>query len=125
MRFSYTIGTKLMAAVGAMMALTVALNYYSLASISAFKAQFDNAIDNTVTRLTLAGAITTENAQMAAAQKGMILSAFTKDTAGLENNIREFRQSMALMRKSLDQIRLLLITDEDKRLGGELDASED
>jgi hypothetical protein len=52
MRFSYTIGTKLLAAVGALMALTVALNYYSLASISAFKVQFDNAIDNTVTRLT-------------------------------------------------------------------------
>ena len=61
---------------------------------------------------------------MAAAQKGMILSGFTKDTAGLENNIREFRRSSGLMRKSLDQIRPLLITDEDKRLGSELDASE-
>jgi methyl-accepting chemotaxis protein/methyl-accepting chemotaxis protein-1 (serine sensor receptor) len=123
MRSSYTIGTKLMAAVGAMMTLTVVLNYYSLTSIGDFKGQFDNAID-TVAKVTLAESISAANSGMIAAQRGVIVSAFTKDTPELESDKQEFRKNADLMRKALDQLSPLLITDEGKRLTNELAASE-
>jgi methyl-accepting chemotaxis protein/methyl-accepting chemotaxis protein-1 (serine sensor receptor) len=124
MKSSFTIGTKLMAAVGAMMTLTVVLSYYSLTAISASKAQFDNAIDGAVSKLTLAETIANANSAMVAAQKGVILSAFAKDKAEGRRSEREFRQSANVMRKSINRMRPLLIADENKRMLAEIDASE-
>jgi methyl-accepting chemotaxis protein len=124
MRTSHTIGAKLLTAFGAMIALTVALSYSSLTSISAFETQFDNAIDRTVSNLTLAETISAANSGMIAAQRGVILSTYAKDTSERENDKQDFRNYADLMRKSLDRINPLLTTDENKRMAGELIASE-
>jgi methyl-accepting chemotaxis protein len=125
MRTRYTIGTKLMAAIGALIVLTIFLNYSSLRSIGAFKTQFDNALDKTVVKITLAEGIATANLQMLAAQRGMILSAFAKDTVEMEKDKAEFLRSAESVRKSLDEIGPLLISEEGKRLSTEVAASED
>jgi methyl-accepting chemotaxis protein len=124
MTTSYTIGAKLLAAVGAMIALTTVLSYSSLTSISAFKAQFDHAVDNTTLNITLAETLTAANARMIAAQSGIILAAFAKDAGAMDKDKQAFRQDAEVVRKSLDQMRPLISTDEGKRLGGELAASE-
>jgi methyl-accepting chemotaxis protein len=125
MRTSHTIGAKLLTAFGAMIALTVALSYSSLTSISAFKSQFDHAIDATVLRMSLSEDIATANFQMISAQRGTILSAFAKDTVELEADKVTFRQKAELIRKSLDEIKPLLVSEEGKRLAEEIAASKD
>jgi methyl-accepting chemotaxis protein len=125
MRTSHTIGAKLLTAFGAMIALTAVLSYSSLMSISGFKSQFDHAIDTTVLKITLSEAIASANFQMLAAQRGMILSTFAKDAAELQKDKQAFRQNAELIRKSLDEIRPLLVAEEGKRLAGEIAAGKD
>lgn len=123
MRSGFTIGAKLLAAVGAMIALTIVLGYSGLKSIGAFKAQFDNALDVSARKLVLADAIIAANSEMISAQRGMILAAFAKDAPDLENYKQLFRENTSLLLTSLDKMRPLLKTDEGKQLNKELAAT--
>lgn len=125
MTTGHTIGAKLLTAFGAMIALTTALSYFSLTSISVFKSQFDHAIDTTVLKMSLSETIATANFQMIGAQRGVILSTFAKDPVELETDKETFRQKAELIRMSLEEIKPLLVSEEGRRLASEIAVSKD
>lgn len=125
MTTGHTIGAKLLTAFGAMIALTTALSYFSLTSISVFKSQFDHAIDTTVLKMSLSETIATANFQMIGAQRGVILSTFAKDPVELETDKETFRQKAELIRMWLEEIKPLLVSEEGRRLASEIAVSKD
>jgi methyl-accepting chemotaxis protein len=62
---------------------------------------------------------------MLAAQRGMILSTLAKDSAERQRDKQTFRQNAEVIRKAVDQIRPLLISEEGKHFAGEIAAGKD
>ncbi|MGA2433823.1 MAG: methyl-accepting chemotaxis protein [Bryobacteraceae bacterium] len=122
MRSKVTIGTKLMSGVAIIVALAVILGYAGLSSLGAFKEQFDTVADRTARKIVLAGEIAAAASEMVSAQRGIILATFSKDPADVETYNQAFRQNGETIRKALEEMRPLLVTEEGRALTAEIDA---
>ena len=116
----FTIGTKLLTGTGIAFALALILGGWGLHSVGNFRASFDIAVDQTVRKLTLAETAVTANSEMISAQRGMILAAFAKDRAELEKGKNSFATNAELLRRSMDEIRPLLVKEEGKQATADL-----
>ena len=85
MKLKSTIETKLMGGTVALFALAAVLGYNGLSTDNKFKDEFDNAVGSTVQKVLLADKIGIANSEMISTQRGIILAAFAKDNAELEN----------------------------------------
>ncbi len=124
MRKEIPIGKKLMAGAAVMFALTVTLAYFGLSSMANFKAQFDEAVDHTVRKSTLANRIVAANGDMIAAQRGVILATYSKDSADLAKQKDAFQQASDKVRAAIEEMRKLHISEEGKQLTAEIAAQE-
>jgi methyl-accepting chemotaxis protein len=119
-----TIGKKLMTAMGALLASAVALGYIGLNSIGTFRELFDNTVQKTVRKISLADAVLTANAEMLSAQRGVLLVAFAKDTSQGNKYRTAFESNAGAVRDALVAIQPLLITDDARALVAEITSLE-
>jgi methyl-accepting chemotaxis protein len=123
MKLKSTMETKLMGGTIALIALAAVLGYSGLSSAGKFKDEFAKVAGPTVTKVVLADKIGSARTEMVSAQRGIVLSALTKDGAELEQNQQKFKQHLESIQQALDQIRPLLHKEEAKTLVADIAAS--
>ena len=111
-----TIGTKLMASAGVMLALTLLLSYSGLSTLNTFKKQFDEAVGSSLRKIQLANAMVIGNSEMISEQRGEILAANAKDKSELEKYEKTYKQNLQTVQSSIEEVRPLLINSEAKSL---------
>jgi methyl-accepting chemotaxis protein len=123
MRQKLTIGTKLMGGTAVLFALTAVLGYSGFRTANKFKDEFDETVDGSVHKVVLADRIGLANSELISAQRGIILAGFAKDKAEIEKYRQTFQQQGEIIRKALDEARLLLKKEEAKTLTADIAAS--
>jgi len=114
MRSNLTIGTKLMAGTAATFVLTLILSYSGLAAMGKFKEQFDTGVAVMLQKVVLCDKLVMANAEMASAQRGLILAAYAKDAAETEKYRQMFRQNTEILQTTLDEVRERMVREEAK-----------
>lgn len=117
-----TFGTKInctFAALATVLALTVWFGFHTAGSLGE---SLDDATGKTTRKLNLIGALDTGRANMAAAQRGLVMFTFAKDSAPASAAKHLFRESSESFRKTLAEISPLLITEEGKQLVSHMEA---
>ncbi|MGE5647629.1 MAG: methyl-accepting chemotaxis protein [Acidobacteriota bacterium] len=110
-----TIGKKLFASFGALLALMLVLSYTSLNAIGVLGGHIDDVANRTAKKVLLAGEINTSVADMRAAVRSVVLSAALKDSRELEASRQAFRDSSKKIENTLAEMRPLLATERGKR----------
>ena len=103
-----------------MLALMLVMGVMSLNSISGLNAELQTATLKTARRLQLSGTIDTAGSDMLAAQRGIVMFSFGKDPARVQTSKAQSDSAADTWQKAIDEIRPLLITDEGRRLVGQL-----
>jgi methyl-accepting chemotaxis protein len=120
---SLTLGAKISLSAGALtLALLLAL-WFGFRTIANINATFENTAGSTSRKVELAGAINTAEANMAAAQRGLILYTYNKDQAQASAARQLFQESSATLKDALSEIRPLLITAEAKQAAARIDSN--
>ncbi len=121
----YTIGQKLFACFLGMVVVAGILGYAGLHTVSSMDKTITQLVNVSSKKLDLVGAMNAAEADMFVAQRGMILSAFVKDSAKVESERTAFLSKSAIAKKKLEEVRGLLSSDATERytasLNGELD----
>src|SRR5690348_9746222 len=105
-----TIGSKLLGSTAGMIVLALVLAWSGLESLDKSNDQFHIVVDRTVPRILLANKMLGADLEMLAAQRGVVLAAFTKDLANLDKYQQAFQQQAQLMQTSLDEFQPLIVT---------------
>ncbi len=121
MKSHMTIGTKLMMCFGASVAVTLILGFTSVRSIGKLNAGLANAVNTTARSLQNTGQISTASSDMLAGQRGLIVYAYSKSSAGVNRAGAIFESAAARYEKALQEIRPLITNEEGRRIWGELD----
>jgi methyl-accepting chemotaxis protein len=108
MRTEVSLGMKLMAGFSVMLALTLVLSYTALTSLGGMKSSFDATVDNTAKKIMLADQINTAESDMFAFQRGVVLYAYIKDSAKMEENKQSFDAKSDFALKAITDITPLL-----------------
>ena len=124
MRTKVTFGARLMAGTGGAFIVAVTLSYFGMSAMSSFRDRFDEAVDRTVRKIQLANTIEAANADMAAAERGILLAAFVKDAAEGQKHQRTFAKDRELVQSSLAALKPLLETAEAQALTDEIGSLE-
>jgi CHASE3 domain sensor protein len=99
-----------------MLALMLVMGVASLVSISALNAELETAVQKTAWRLQLAGVIDTTGSDMLAGMRGIVMFTFGKQPAKVQMCSDQFHSSADRWQKAIDDVRLLLVTEEGKQL---------
>jgi methyl-accepting chemotaxis protein/methyl-accepting chemotaxis protein-1 (serine sensor receptor) len=90
--------------------------FMSLLGMSRLNQQLEDATQNTARRLQLGGAMDTAGSDMLASMRGIELFAFAKDPARVQASKEQFDSAAAASQKAIDEVRGLLVLEENKRL---------
>ncbi len=112
----WTLGAKLSAVFAATGVILLAISLFSLKTLGEMSERFSVAVGHTVRKIKLAGDLDTSRAEMAAAQRGMIMFAYNKNTAEMDRWKRRFQEDGAAFEKTLAEMRTLLVTQEGRTL---------
>ena len=113
MKSQMKIGTKLMASFGAMLALTLALSWSSLTSISDLSADLNEAVNSEARKIALNGHLVGAVGDMLALERGIVLRA--EDRAEAEKYKREFGEKFGEAAQALKGLQPLLETDIERQ----------
>jgi methyl-accepting chemotaxis protein len=113
---SYSIGTRLAAAMTAVLIFTMLLSGAYVIAIREMKASLDRTADVTMRKVRLGVELDTIKSDMYVAQRGFVLAAFLGDSARMQEEHAEFQNQTALFRKTLDGVAPLLETTQGKEL---------
>jgi methyl-accepting chemotaxis protein/methyl-accepting chemotaxis protein-1 (serine sensor receptor) len=116
MNSQMTIGRKLMLAFTGLITLLVVLSFAFLSAVGTLKENFDTAVDKTARKISLSATLDAAESDMLAWQRGMMLYAFTKDSAQVETAKQRFREAAEIANRSVEEIRPLLVDEEGRRL---------
>uniref|UniRef100_Q02A59 Methyl-accepting chemotaxis sensory transducer n=1 Tax=Solibacter usitatus (strain Ellin6076) TaxID=234267 RepID=Q02A59_SOLUE len=116
MNSQMTIGKKLMLSFAGLIVLLVTLSFTFLSVVGTLKGTFDEAVDKTARKLSLAGDLDAAESDMLAWQRGMLLYALSKDTAKSEAARGRFRKSLESANQALTEITPLLVNEEGRKL---------
>jgi methyl-accepting chemotaxis protein len=116
MKRNLTLGTKLMASVGALLLLAIVVGYSGLSAVDESRRQFDEVVDRTVVAVELGNQLVTANSEMISTERGVILATFADDPNELENYKRSFDRNLGILRSSLERIGPVLANDEARSL---------
>ena len=110
-----TIGKKLFLSFGAALVLTAGVGFLALVSIDSLGGVNDKLVKMTAQKRFLASDISTATTAILAAERGILVRAFMKDKATMEQYNQDFQASAARTKKDLDELVTLGETAEDRR----------
>ena len=93
-----TIGKKLFLSFGAALVLTLVVSLVALQSLGSLGAMLDRVMNKTARKQYLACSIDTGEADVVAAERGVLLRALTKEQTLMERNNRDFGQALESMK---------------------------
>lgn len=100
-RSGFTVGTSLMAGVGAFLLLTVVMAAFWFHSIATLTAQLDGAVSSTAVKLDMVGAMKARGQELLSLTRGIQLSALAGDTAQVQAYRKQFDKVRARMSEQL------------------------
>jgi methyl-accepting chemotaxis protein len=115
-----TVGKKLLLSFGAAMVLTLAGGAFALSAIGNIGGVNDKLVKVTARKRFLASDISAATEAILAAERGILVRAFMKDKATMEQYHQDFQESAGRAKKMLDEFATLSETAEDHRLIGEI-----
>jgi methyl-accepting chemotaxis protein len=115
-----TVGRKLLLSFGAAMVVTLAGGAFALSAIGKIGGVNDKLVKVTARKRFLAGDISAATEAILAAERGILLRAFMKDKATMEQYRQDFQDSADKAKKMLDEFAALSDTAEGHRLAGEI-----
>src|ERR1039457_7188026 len=115
-----TIGRKLFLSFGAALVLMVGMSILSLTDIGNLGGVTDKLVKVSAKKLSLSGDINTRMADVLAAERGILVRAFMKDKATMEQYQQDFLRNADLTKKGLDEFATLSETAEDRRMVDEI-----
>ena len=113
---SYSIGTRLAAAMTAVLILTMLLSGAYVIAIRSMKASLDRTAEVTMRKVQLGAELDTIKSDMYAAQRGFVLAAFLGDSGRMQEERSGFEKQSAQFRRMLEEVRPLLVTGEGRRV---------
>jgi methyl-accepting chemotaxis protein/methyl-accepting chemotaxis protein-1 (serine sensor receptor) len=116
MKSQMTIGRKLILSFSGLGILLVVLSFCFLNAVGTLKNEFDTAVNKTARKISLAGEFDTDESDMLAWQRGMLLNTFVKNTAAAETTKQKFREKVESANRKLNEIETLLGDEEGHRL---------
>lgn len=114
-----TIGKRLTLIVGTILAITLVLSAAALYSISRMRRSYDEAVDKTARKITLAGQLDTLSAGLSASTLGYMMYTMTQAQDRAEAARKAFGEDMTALDKGLGQFRTLIDEEECRRLAAE------
>src|SRR5690242_264194 len=95
----WSIGRKLGACLGGMLAMLLILGFISERTISGLGEEQELTVNGLAKKVDLAGTMNSSAGRMNSSLRGMILAAYSKDTTQLEQSQRDFRTAAAAFEK--------------------------
>jgi methyl-accepting chemotaxis protein/methyl-accepting chemotaxis protein-1 (serine sensor receptor) len=120
MNSRWTIGKKLTISCAVMLALVIGMGVMGLSTSSQLNTELEIATQKTARRLQLGGLMDTAGSDMLAGMRGIVMFSFGKDPSKVEMCKRQFDSAADTWQQAMDEARPLLVTDEGKRLLGNL-----
>ncbi|MCC7155791.1 MAG: MCP four helix bundle domain-containing protein, partial [Bryobacterales bacterium] len=114
-----TIGKRLTLIVGTILTITLVLSAAALYSISRMRRSYDEAVDKTARKITLAGQLDTLSAGLSASTLGYMMYTMTQAQDRAEAARKTFDEDMAALDKGLAEFRTLIDDAECRRLAAE------
>ncbi len=121
MKSKMTIGRKLGLSFGVIVALLLVLSGSSLNTVGKLRTALEVDSAQSARKFELAGIINTAESDMAATERGMILLAVTKDTAGMAALDQDFQADVDELKRATREFRSLAKLAESRALCESLD----
>jgi methyl-accepting chemotaxis protein len=112
----WSIGTRLGACFGAMIALLLGLGLYSERTISALGKNEDLTVNGLSKKVEIAGALDSNAERMRSTVKGVILGAYAKDSNQSAQASKDFQTSVKEFTVSIEAARALIDGDSEERM---------
>ena len=116
MQRQMTIGKKLFLCLGAASVLTLAVSFLALNDIGTLGGMTDRLVKVDAKKQSLSGDINTRMADILAAERGILVRAYMKDKATMEQYNQDFLRNADLTKKNLAEFATLSETAEDRRM---------
>jgi methyl-accepting chemotaxis protein/methyl-accepting chemotaxis protein-1 (serine sensor receptor) len=116
MKSNWTVGKKLGISFGALIVLISGLGLSSLSALSNLHAALATTASKTARKSELAAIINQTQAEMAAAERSMVMFTLAKQGAEVESAERRFQDELVLMTGAVDELRALVFLPEVKSL---------
>jgi methyl-accepting chemotaxis protein/methyl-accepting chemotaxis protein-1 (serine sensor receptor) len=113
---SYSIGKRLALAMTAVLVLTMLLSGAYVIAIRGMKSSLDRTADVTMRKVQMSVDLGAIKSDMYVAQRGFVLGAFLGDSARMQDEQARFEKQAALFRRTLEEMRRLLVTEDGKRV---------
>ncbi len=123
MRSQMTIGKKLTLGFATLLGVTLLSGVLSLIESGRLTGSFDGAVNVTVPKLQLIAAVDCAASDMLAGQRGVVAFTYAKRPENVESAKRMFNTAAGTWAASVAKMRPLLVTEEGRRLVGDLDQS--
>ena len=117
-----TLGRKLALIVSTILAITMVLSAAALYSISRMRASYDEAVDKTARKITLAGRLDSLTGDLSRSTLGYMMYTMTQVPGRASAARQAFETKMVEMEKGLAELRALTTDDECRRLASETEA---
>ena len=119
MKSNWTVGRKLGVSFAVLIALLLGMGMSSLTAVGKLETALGVTGYKTARKIELAGHIDAAQSDMLAAERGMIMFAAAKDSAGMDGAERSFHEALAELQKNAEELRSLAVLAETKeRLTG-------
>jgi methyl-accepting chemotaxis protein len=110
-----TIGKKLFVSFGASLILTLVVGGTAIWLISSLGNSLDRAVNVTGAKRFLAAKIDTDNSDMMAAERGILLRSFTKEPALAAQCAHDYSDASSQLKSDLEALKPLADTDEERK----------
>ncbi len=110
-----TISKKLLLSLGALVAFVLGLSYVSLSGLNSMTDSLDTAYKKIFKKADLAAVINIAASDLPLAERGILLSLYTKNQQLQTDSIKKFDESKQRMEKALAEVIPIVIVEESKR----------
>jgi methyl-accepting chemotaxis protein/methyl-accepting chemotaxis protein-1 (serine sensor receptor) len=118
-----TMGKKLVIGFAGMLVLTLLVGIAALSGISKLSHRLDVAIGSTARKLNLVALIRSAGSDMLAGERGVVMFTYAKRPEDVTSARELFTSAAGQWAASLAELRPLLVTEEGKRVGEQLESS--
>ena len=120
MKSNWTISRKLGISFGALIVLLAGLGLSSLNALGNLRAALETTGGKTARKIELAGIINEAKSDMVAAERGMVMFTFAKQSAEAESSERQFQEHLVRLKGAVDELRSQAMLVETKNLLSEI-----